>query len=121
MSSDTLLPRPSADAPREEHRAYAEARGLFWLPCSRCNQPFGGHEWLYGEEYKILYPPDGDGGQGVCPRCPRPPGSRETPATAARVLDSMQQCLALSSDDFNRGIWKRRIEAWKAAYPEVCQ
>ena len=109
---------PAADAPRAQHRAYAESRGFFWLPCPRCGQPFGGHEWRYGPEYTITYP-GGDAGEGVCPRCPSPPGRRETRETATRVFGNMQQCLASSSDDFNRGIWRRRIDAWKALYPEV--
>jgi hypothetical protein len=30
--------------PRWLHREYARVAGYFWLPCSRCNRMFGGHE-----------------------------------------------------------------------------
>lgn len=26
-------------------KAYADAHGFFWLPCSRCGEWMGGHEW----------------------------------------------------------------------------
>jgi hypothetical protein len=35
---------PPADAPREEHEAFARNFGYFWLPCARCGRWHGGHE-----------------------------------------------------------------------------
>ena len=29
---------------RRIHRAYADRAGFFWLPCTLCDRPYGGHE-----------------------------------------------------------------------------
>lgn len=71
---------PNPDAPREAHRKYANAHGYFWMPCPRCGQYFGGHEWG-GEAVRFA----DLSGIGCCPRCPDPSNGIETPATVERV------------------------------------
>lgn len=33
--------------PRFVHHFIAAALGFFWLPCPRCGEMFGGHEWRW--------------------------------------------------------------------------
>lgn len=44
--------------PRILNRLYALLNANFWLPCHKCDQYFGGHEF-YGSEGHV----------GVCPTC----------------------------------------------------
>jgi hypothetical protein len=45
---------------RRQAQAFADAHGYFWLPCPTCGTPFGGQEWLTGNE---------SGNQAICPVC----------------------------------------------------
>lgn len=48
--------------PRILHHLYAFVCGYFWLPCPRCGEYFGGHEWMN-------HPLAGIDGKGICPAC----------------------------------------------------
>ncbi len=55
--------------PRWLHHLYADFAGYFWMPCPKCAEYFGGHEWrapyatvpvwIRGEPHQM----------GVCPDC----------------------------------------------------
>lgn len=78
---------------RRAHKAIALALGYFWLPCSLCGEPYGGHEWrdIGGNPSYVWLRQEGPGvrSKGICPKCtkaglgvahPRPgeyPGERE--------------------------------------------
>lgn len=44
--------------PRWINMIYAFICGYFWLPCHKCGNHFGGHEWF-----------GSSGNTGVCPEC----------------------------------------------------
>jgi hypothetical protein len=45
--------------------------GYFWLPCSACRRPYGGHEWrdVGGHRSSIPDLDDAWSGAGLCPDC----------------------------------------------------
>lgn len=51
------------------HRLYAYLFGYFWLPCPKCGQMFGGHEWGSGtvetEDFNVR--------RAICPDCEASP------------------------------------------------
>lgn len=51
---------------RTFHRLYAELFGFFWLPCPRCDRPFGGHET--GKDIPDPTRPPG-WGLSICSQC----------------------------------------------------
>lgn len=51
---------------RAWHRRYAQAHGLFWMPCPLCDQPFGGHEIGDTIPDPTRAP---NGGMVICPAC----------------------------------------------------
>jgi len=56
--------------PRIVHYLWATWLGYFWLPCPRCGEEFGGHEW----DGTVLIIAKGDSferGRGVCCACSR--------------------------------------------------
>lgn len=60
--------------PRWLHRFYAWVTGRFWLPCPHCGAVFGGHEWLFDQEYRAnghLASVWIEGGhhRAICPAC----------------------------------------------------
>lgn len=55
------------------HRAWASLFGYFWLPCSHCGEPFGGHQWRNRGGHFSDIPREwtGMGGKAICPACTR--------------------------------------------------
>ena len=93
------------------HRRYANKHGYFWLPCTLCSRPYGGHQ-MAGS---IPDPTSGHPGMsiGICPRCTRAGRSWRVPHPIEAVLDEIYerhehghdpmrtdcvQCLALDAD-----------------------
>mgnify|MGYP001580585561 CR=1 FL=1 len=51
--------------PRFLHKWYANTMGYFWLPCPRCGEMFGGHEWTWSSAIDYYEP---GSGVGCCPK-----------------------------------------------------
>jgi hypothetical protein len=55
--------------PRQVHRAYAFVARHFWLPCTLCGQPMGGHEWRSVDGKPSSVPIRPGVSKGICPVC----------------------------------------------------
>ncbi|MFE6355898.1 hypothetical protein ACFVOO_23955 [Streptomyces rochei] len=93
------------------HRRYATNHGYYWLPCTLCNRPYGGHQ-----SAGSIPDPTADhpgAGVGICPRCTRAGRSWRVPHPLEAVLDEIYdrhehghdpmrtdcvQCLALDAE-----------------------
>ena len=64
-------------------KRFADDHGYFWLPCPRCGEHFGGHEWHAGPSVQCADP---DTGHGAC--CPKV--SDEQDAHACRRVHEMR-------------------------------
>lgn len=53
--------------PRLLHRLYANLMGYFWLPCPRCGEFMGGHEWKHTGIGVLTETPGLT--KGVCNKC----------------------------------------------------
>ncbi|MGW2170384.1 hypothetical protein ACWC1C_07610 [Streptomyces sp. NPDC001705] len=92
------------------HRRYATKHGYYWLPCTLCSRPYGGHQ----HAGSIPDPTAGPGRSiGICPQCTRAGRSWRIPHPLEAVLDEIYdrhehghdpmridcvQCLALDAD-----------------------
>ena len=93
------------------HRRYANKHGYFWLPCTLCNRPYGGHQ----AGGSIPDPTAGHPGMGIsiCPHCTRAGRTWRIPHPLEAALDEIYerhehghdpmrtdcvQCLALDVD-----------------------
>ncbi len=73
---------------RAFHRRYATRHGYFWLPCTLCDRPFGGHE--SGDSIPDPTRPIG-AGIVICSQCTRAGRGWRIPHPIEAVLDGIYE------------------------------